>query len=236
VRLRYLLERAGFAGAQPQRCIDLGKPLGSTLPDFFFEDPTRRSQGVCIYLDGLSTALHGNPVTHARDRELREELRARDYAVIEIAASDLADRSAMARKFRQLGNLLRGREAAEALAANTTWFDAATADHESDHPPPPSQRQDWAETRALLDEEGERALLDAVRDAGLPVPDQVDWDIPNGQGRASGARAIFAWASNTPFIAVVATKLDFAAPGHVIVHAAVDETIAALSAHLRGNA
>jgi hypothetical protein len=231
-RLRYLLERAGFVGAKPQARVDLGRPLGATLPDFFYDDPSGRSQGVCVYLDGLSAALHGNPTTQARDREIREELRARDYAVIEIAASDLVDRAAMARKFRQLGNLLRGRDAAEALASNTSWFDAATAAHQSDHPPPQSVRDDWSETRSLLDEEEHRTLLDAVRAAGFPMPDQVDWDIPNAAGRASGARAVLAWTRSTPFVAVVSENLEFGAPGRVVVHVETDETVAALRAHL----
>jgi hypothetical protein len=233
-RLRYLLERAGFVGAKPQARVDLGKPLGSTLPDFFFDDPTGRSQGACVYLDGLSAALHGNPVTRARDREIREELRARDYAVIEIAASDLADRAAMARKFRQLGNLLRGRDAAEALTSNTAWFDAATAAHQSGHPPPPSVQDDWNETRTLLDDEAHRALLDAVRGAGLPMPDQVDWDVPNAAGRASGTRAVLAWTRSTLFVAIVLEHLDFEAPGRIVVHKETSDTIATLRTYLGG--
>jgi hypothetical protein len=159
-------------------------------------------------------------------------LRARDYAVIEIAASDLTDRAAMARKFRQLGNLLRGREAAEALASNTAWFDAATAAHQSDQPPPPSVRDDWNETRSLLDDEEHRTLLDAVRAAGLPMPDQVDWDVPNAVGRASGARAILAWTRSSPFVAVVVKELDFDAPGLVVVHETAEQTVVALRVHL----
>jgi len=231
-RLRYLLERAGFVGAKPQARVDLGRPLGATLPDFFYDDPSSRSQGVCIYLDGLSAGLHGNPTTQSRDRELREELRARDYAVIEIAVSDLVDRAAMARKFRQLGNLLRGRDAAEVLASNTSWFDAATAAHQSEHPPAPLVVDDWDETRSLLDDEAHQALLDAVRTGGLPMPDQVDWDVPNAAGRASGARAVLAWTRGSPFVAVVVEKLGFDAPGRVIVHAEIDATVVALRGYL----
>ena len=35
--LRAMLERAGLQGYKPQHLIDLGRPLGSTVPDFFFE-------------------------------------------------------------------------------------------------------------------------------------------------------------------------------------------------------
>jgi hypothetical protein len=32
-----MLDRAGLHGYQPQRPIDLGRPLGATTPDFFYE-------------------------------------------------------------------------------------------------------------------------------------------------------------------------------------------------------
>jgi ATP-dependent helicase YprA (DUF1998 family) len=232
VRLRYLIERAGFVGGKPQYTVDLGRPLGATVPDFYFDDPTGRSQGVCVYLDGLSAALHGNAATRARDVELREELRARDYAVIEIAASDLSDRAAMARKFRQLGNLLRGRDAGQAIADDTSWFDAAAAAHASEHPPPPSTRDDWQETRDLLDDEAHKLVLDAVRAGGLPMPDQVDWDLPNASGRASGVRAVLAWTRASRFVVVVPAAVGFEVPGHVVVHTEVAQTVRELRVHL----
>jgi hypothetical protein len=64
------------------------------------------------------------------------------------------------------------------------------------------------------------------------MPDQVDWDIPNAAGRASGARAVLAWTRSTPFVAVVSENLEFGAPGRVVVHVETDETVAALRAHL----
>lgn len=62
--LRYMLERAGFVSAEPQHPIELGKPLGVTTPDFFFGDPSERSEGICIYLDGMSEALPASPGFH----------------------------------------------------------------------------------------------------------------------------------------------------------------------------
>jgi hypothetical protein len=90
--LRALLERAGFPAPIGQQPIDLGRPLGSTTPDFFYKDPADRADGICIYLDGMSGHLHGNPVTQRRDREIREELRHRGYEVFEIPFGHLADR------------------------------------------------------------------------------------------------------------------------------------------------
>lgn len=123
-RLRHLLERAGFAAGKAQHHVALGPPLGGTTPDYFFEDPHGRTEGICIYLDGLSRHLHGNPETAQRDRMIREELRSRAYEVIEIPHGHLTDREAMRRHFYRLGRLLMDREAAERFRSGDEWFGA----------------------------------------------------------------------------------------------------------------
>ena len=120
-RLQRLLERAQFHGAKPQYPIDLGKPMGTTTPDFFFESDDE--EGVCIYLDGLSTHIHGNPATRQRDRQIREELRSRFYEVFEIPNGDLEDRAAMRRHFFRLGRILLGKDRARALRDHVDWFE-----------------------------------------------------------------------------------------------------------------
>jgi hypothetical protein len=57
--LKELLLRAGFPKPIAQHSISLGKPLGTTTPDFFYEDPENDLDGICIYLDGLSEPIHG---------------------------------------------------------------------------------------------------------------------------------------------------------------------------------
>jgi ATP-dependent helicase YprA (DUF1998 family)/SOS-response transcriptional repressor LexA len=121
-QLRALLNRAGFPEAEWQREIVLGPPLGSTRPDCFFPGDDERDPGVCIYLDGLSEHIHGNPATVARDRGIREELRARHYEVFEVAATELWDREAMARHFFRLGRVLLGRDQARELRDRPDWF------------------------------------------------------------------------------------------------------------------
>ena len=102
-----MLRRAGFHHFIAQHPIDLGKPLGVTTPDFFFPDPDDPQGGTCIYLDGLSERLHGNETTRKRDRAIREQLRnGRLMEVLEIPASELADRGAMQRHFITLGKAL----------------------------------------------------------------------------------------------------------------------------------
>jgi SOS-response transcriptional repressor LexA len=70
----------------------------------------------------LSGHIHGNPETFQRDRQIREQLRATGYEVIEIAASDLYDRDKMSRHFYRLGRLLVGREHAQEIRQRTDWF------------------------------------------------------------------------------------------------------------------
>lgn len=120
--LRAMLQRAGFPEGQWQFPIALGRPLGSTTPDCCYEDEPGEP-GTCIYLDGLSEHIHGNPETAARDRQIRDELRARGYEVLEIAASDLYDRDKMARHFFRLGRTLLGKDRARAIRDQSDWFE-----------------------------------------------------------------------------------------------------------------
>lgn len=106
--LKLVLERAELTEFTCQHAIDLGKPFGVTTPDFFFNDPSGRFEGICIYLDGMSRHLHGKSETAKRDREIREELRGRFFEVIEIRASQLDDAQAMKRHLSRLGRLLLG--------------------------------------------------------------------------------------------------------------------------------
>jgi SOS-response transcriptional repressor LexA len=127
MRLRDLIQSAGFPEPRWQNSIQLGRPLGSTTPDCFFPGEDEQDPGICIYLDGLSEHIHGNPATVARDRQIREELRARHYEVFEIPYTDLDDRAKMSQHFYRLGRILLGKDKAKSLRDNPAWFtDAAT--------------------------------------------------------------------------------------------------------------
>ena len=125
-RLSAMLQRAGFSNAISQYPIDLGKPLGTTFPDFFFKDPTERLDGICLYLDGMSKTIHGDPVNARRDREVREELRHRGYEVFEIPTGNLDDPAAMTRHFYRLGRILLGRDGSDKLKNDQGWFGGAS--------------------------------------------------------------------------------------------------------------
>jgi hypothetical protein len=119
-RLRELLLRAGLPEFKWQQQIQLGHPLGSTTPDAFFAMDDL--PGLCIYVDGLSARLHGNPETAARDRHLREALRSRGYQVIEIPASHLEDRESMKRHIASIARWLLGPEGARRVQTDSEWW------------------------------------------------------------------------------------------------------------------
>jgi len=203
--LLFMLERAGFANIKPQHPIDLGKPLGTTTPDFFFEDSSDRYEGICIYLDGMSEANHGNEATRRRDDALRSELRNRAYEVFEIKVGDLTDPQSMRSHFYRIGRSLLGKSRAEALRDDSSWFEAALRDHRSEHPPA-AAGAGWEEVLALLDEPWQ-TLAQGLARAGVSPPDQVDWDIMR-HGRVTGQRAVMAWIQRSPFVAIVHEPME----------------------------
>ena len=130
-KLKRLLEAAGFTTGRFQQRIRFKQPItlshliGSTTADVFFhgdeDDPD--DKGVCIYLDGMSASIHGDPAAAERDREIRTWLRNHGYRVIEITVVELDDRQAMIRHFRKLAKYLSGPELADKLSQDTSWFD-----------------------------------------------------------------------------------------------------------------
>ena len=122
-RLRHLLLAAGFEEGIRRQQIRLDRAIGTTTPDVIYRASHHgESEGVCIYLDGLSGHLHGNAVTAEHDQRIRTWLRNNGYEVIEIAASDLYDEAAMARHFRKLAGYLGASDLRDSLRTDTTWF------------------------------------------------------------------------------------------------------------------
>lgn len=95
----------------------------SIVVQFAFLEDHEPDEGVCIYLDGLSRHIHGNPATAERDRRIRDWLRNHGYDVIEIPANELDDADAMARHFRRLAGYLGMREVRNRLRDDRSWFD-----------------------------------------------------------------------------------------------------------------
>jgi hypothetical protein len=125
-KLRHLLLAAGFPEGVRGEQIKLDSAIGTTTPDVIYRAAQHdNDEGVCIYLDGLSAHLHGNPATAQKDREIRDWLRGNGYEVIEIAASDLDDEGAMTRHFRKLAGYLGENELRQQVKADTSWFGRA---------------------------------------------------------------------------------------------------------------
>lgn len=120
-----LLRRADFPEPQREHRIILGPPLGSTTVDAFYPGEDEYEPGICIYIDGLSRAIHGDPKRSEQDRRIRAELRAKHYEVLEIPASQLTDKGAMVKHFSRLGRWLVGREKSRTIRENNGWFDEA---------------------------------------------------------------------------------------------------------------
>ena len=114
---------AGFGEGVRGEQIQLGNPLGTTTPDVIYRaDDDGPDEGACIYLDGLSDHLHGNPQTAEKDREIRTWLRNRGYEVIEIAVNELDDFDAMSRHFQRLAVYLGRRDLRRKVRQDQSWF------------------------------------------------------------------------------------------------------------------
>ena len=123
VKLRHLLLAAGFGEGVRGEQVRLDRALGTTTPDVIYRAPDHDpDEGVCIYLDGLSAHLHGNPETAERDREIRTWLRNRGYEVIEIAVNELDDEDAMVRHFRRLASYLGMPDIRSRVRDDRSWF------------------------------------------------------------------------------------------------------------------
>lgn len=122
-RFRRMLREAGFPEGRWQHSIPLRRPGDAASVDVFYPYDAADA-GVCVFVDGLSTGIHGNPASIARDRAVRDELQDMGYDVIAIAKSHLDEREQMARHFQRLARLLMGPEAAEQVRRETGWFAA----------------------------------------------------------------------------------------------------------------
>ncbi len=124
-KLRHLLLAAGFAEGIRGEQIRLGRAFGAatTTSDVIYRTEDHEpDEGVCIYPDGLSRHLHGNPETAERDRSIRAWLRSRGCEVVEIPAHDLDDEEAMVRHFRRLAGYLGMREPRNRVSDDRSWF------------------------------------------------------------------------------------------------------------------
>ena len=177
-KLLHLLLAAGFGQGVRGEQIRLDRTLGTTTPDVIYHaedhDP---DEGVCIYLDGLSQHLHGNPDTAERDRDIRTWLRNHGYEVIEITAHELDDEGAMVRHFRRLAGYLNMRELRQRVRDDPSWFRGSTVDGEAT----PRTRLRLVTPEATERYTGCVPLIPLRAAAGTfgdphTVPDEAEWE------------------------------------------------------------
>ena len=125
-RLRYLLRAAGFEDGIRGEQLRLGPAIGTTTPDVIYRAPHHDAdEGVCVYLDGLSRHVHGNPLTASKDQQIRGWLMSNGYDVIGITATELHDQGAMTKHFRKLATYLHLNALRDQLRDAPGWFDRA---------------------------------------------------------------------------------------------------------------
>ena len=128
-RLRHMLRAAGFEEGVRGEQLRLDRSIGTTTPDVIYRSAEHGAdEGICIYLDGLSGRLHGNPQTKEHDQRIRSWLRNHGWEVIEISAVELDDSAAMTRHFRKLAGYLGSASLKSSLGADRAWFERAGAD------------------------------------------------------------------------------------------------------------
>lgn len=190
-----MFENAGFP-TPTKRVIELGLPLGHTEVDCYFDVPDNSPfDGLCVYLDGLSAGIHGNPAQQKKDVAKREQLKTLGYEVMAIAASELTDKAAMIGHFKRIGRILVGKEKANKVEQDTAWYAIGSA------APAMTADDGWAEMLGLADEKW-RPLLQGLREAGLQAPNDVDWDVP-AKGRVTELSAVVVWRPEGAWVAVV---------------------------------
>ena len=116
-----IIKKAGLPEPQCQKSIAIPKPFVATTPDFFYEDPKEVTDGICIYLDGLSQHIHGNAATKQKDEAIRNYLREKNYAVLSIPASHLNAPEQMSAHLYNLARKLVGKTQAEAIRESKQW-------------------------------------------------------------------------------------------------------------------
>jgi ATP-dependent helicase YprA (DUF1998 family)/rubrerythrin len=128
-RLRRLFLAAGFPEAQWQEQLSLGVGHGTTTPDVIFRPEDSDLRPVAVYLDGMSSALHGNAQTAAKDQSIRARLRELNWEIISITAHELHDAEAMRKHFRTLARYLERDDIRSVVTSGAQWYQDSTNDN-----------------------------------------------------------------------------------------------------------
>ncbi len=122
-RFKQFLSGSGLPMPQCQRPIKLGPAFGNTIPDFYYENADPEELGICIYLDGMASHIHGSPEQAAKDSAIRVRLRDLGYEVVEVRSSELDDKEAVVRVISRIAKYLMPLGKHKELKQDTGWFD-----------------------------------------------------------------------------------------------------------------
>lgn len=124
LNLRHAIVAAGLPLPLGQKEIKLGGGLGHTRPDFFYDDP-EGGPGICVYADGMSVNLHGNPEQAAKDLQIRQTLEGLGYEVVVVPSFMGENKAAVVNVIAKIAGLVYGKAKQKNLKANSGWFDLA---------------------------------------------------------------------------------------------------------------
>lgn len=128
-RLKRMLDKAGLTEGVWQQQIQFKHPIErlgfkTTTPDVFYPPQDEDEKGLCLYLDGMSAGIHGNPDAQAKDIAIRTQLRNEGYVVVELTVTELDDPLAVMQAFKKIARFAFGRDKVRIISEDTTWFEA----------------------------------------------------------------------------------------------------------------
>ncbi len=112
MRLAAILQKNNFPHFERQHEIPLKGSIKRTVPDFYYEDPIKDIK-IAIYLDGLSTSIHGNEEQRRIDEYIRVNLDDMGYKVIPISVTTLDDPEILRLKLKKIARALKDKEILE---------------------------------------------------------------------------------------------------------------------------
>jgi hypothetical protein len=174
------LSEAGLPAPVCQHRLDLGAGYGGTIPDFFYEGEDEDEPGICIYLDGMSGHIHGNPEQAEKDKAIRAKLDSLGYEVVVVRSFELEDKTAVVRAIARIAKYLVGRQKRKEIKADTSWFDRAATPHRQK-----TTRPALRLVRCAPEDDGAMPIYDLRVAAGAFSEEQAPEAIDHG--RVEGA-------------------------------------------------
>ncbi|MFW5739161.1 MAG: helicase-related protein, partial [Myxococcota bacterium] len=154
-----------------------------TLADFAYPDAK-----ILVYIDGMSAGIHGNAAQQKKDRLVRAKAKMAGWHVVAISAEGLQDAESVAGCLEEI-----------ALYLGVEWSADTMAEPA---PGGAAQPGGWEAIFELLDEHW-IPLAKQLKKAGVPVPEDVDVELADAEGRVTDIRAVLFWQGATCGVGLV---------------------------------